>query len=288
VKAVILKSPGHLVIEDIPVPRPRADEVLIEVEACGICGSDIRYFHGENPWAKQTLGISKSNSPNMVLGHEFGGKIVEAGSKSLQKRVGQRVAVLAYKACGECYQCKLGRHNLCGYVKHIGHSAGWDDEIRSGEYNPGGMAQFCRVWSDMAYQIPDSIDSASATLLDGLAVAIHATGKAGLKKDTKPLDGEFEHVLIMGSGTIGLLIQQVAKAFGAKNIISADNNARPLEVAIQLGADYVINVKEKNIESQVIRLTNAYGVNAIFETVGTGQTIVQSLELICRNSSISF
>ena len=105
-KAVLLKSIGNLAVEDIPTPRPREDEVLLEVEACGICGSDIRYLHGENPWAKQTLGISKPNPSNMVLGHEFAGRIVDVGHQSLQKRLGQRAAVLAYKACGQCYQCK--------------------------------------------------------------------------------------------------------------------------------------------------------------------------------------
>lgn len=238
-KAVLLKSPGSLSVEEIPIPKPKSDEVLLKVEACGICGSDIRYFHGENPWSKQTLGVSKPNSPNMVLGHEFGGKIVDVGHESLKNRIGQRVAVLAFKACGECYYCRIGRENLCANVKHIGHSAGWD-EMRIGGYSPGGMAEYCRVWSEMAYEIPDSISPSSATLLDGLAVAIHASGKAGLKagKGEKGI----ENVLIVGSGTIGLLILQVARAFGAMLIISVDSQDKPLDAATQLGVDAAINV----------------------------------------------
>jgi len=280
-KAVVLRSPGVLAIEDIPTPQPREDEVLIKVEACGVCGSDIRYFHGDNPWSRQTLGIIKSNPPNMVLGHEFAGRIVDVGSKSLRERLGQRAAVLAYKACGECYHCLIGRHNLCAYVKHIGHSAGWDDP---GEYNPGGMAEFCRVWDEMAYQIPDSISPAAATLLDGLAVAIHAAGKAGLSESQQARDGEFEHVMIMGSGAIGLLILQVVRAFGAKSVISVDNYAKPLEIAAQLGADVVVRSQE--LEDQVMEHTNGSGANVIFDTVGSQETFIQSLKLLRRGGKL--
>jgi 2-desacetyl-2-hydroxyethyl bacteriochlorophyllide A dehydrogenase len=282
-KAVLLKSPGELAVEDIPTPKPRHDEVLIEVEACGICGSDIRYLHGDNPWSKQTLGYNKSNPPNMVLGHEFAGRIVDAGHESLRERIGQRVAVLAYKACGECYQCRMGRHNLCAYVKHIGHSAGWDDP---GEYNPGGMAEFCRVWDDMAYQIPDSIGPAAATLLDGLAVAVHATSKAGLIGKEPVRMGEFDHVLIMGSGAIGLLIMQVARSFGARSVISVDNHSKPLEIAAGLGADIVINSRSQDIEARVMEETAGQGANVVFETVGSDETLVQSLRLLRRGGKL--
>lgn len=289
-KAVLLRSPGDLVVEDIPIPQPREDEVLLKVEACGICGSDIRYFHDENPWSMQTLGIRKPNPPNMVLGHEFAGRIVDVGHESLRKRIGQRVAVLAYKACGECYHCKTGRHNLCAYVKHIGHSAGWDD-LENGEYNPGGMAQFCRVWDAMAYQIPDSISPAAATLLDGLAVAIHAVGKVGpipisVGKSQQAQDGEFDSVLIMGSGAIGLLILQVARVFGAKSIISADNYAKPLEIAAQLGADAVVNVQQEKLEDRVMKHARDQGVNVVFDTVGSHRTFVQSLKLLRRGGKL--
>ena len=284
-KAVLLRSPGNLAVAEIPSPLPREDEVLLEVEACGICGSDVRYFHGENPWSMQTLGISKPNPPNMVLGHEFAGKIVDIGHKSLRERLGQRVAVLAYKACGKCYYCKIGRHNLCADVKHIGHSTGWN-ELEAGEYNPGGMAEFCRVWDTMAYEIPDSISPAAATLLDGLAVAVHAANKAGLNGDGQARNGEFDHILIMGSGAIGLLILQVARVFGAKSIISVDNNAKPLDIANQLGADAVINVQLEELEDRVMAHTRGQGVNVVFNTVDSDKTLVQSLKLLRRGGRL--
>jgi 2-desacetyl-2-hydroxyethyl bacteriochlorophyllide A dehydrogenase len=221
----------------------------------------------------------------MVLGHEFAGRIVDMGHESLRKRLGQRVAVLAYKACGQCYQCQVGRHNLCAYVKHIGHSAGWDD-LEDGEYNPGGMAEFCRVWDAMAYQIPDCISPAAATLLDGLAVAIHAAHKAGLNESQQTRDGEFDYVLIMGSGAIGLLILQVARVFGAKSIISADNYAKPLEIAAQLGADAVVNVRLENLEDSVMEYTWDQGVNVVFDTVGSHKTLIQSLKLLRRGGRL--
>jgi len=284
-KAVLLKAPGELTVEEISTPRPREDEVLLRVEACGVCGSDVRYFHGENPWSKQTLGVSKVNPPNIVLGHEFAGRIVDVGHKSLRKRLGKRVAVLAYKACGECYHCRIGRHNLCAYVKHIGHSAGWDD-LKQGEYNPGGMADFCRVWDAMAYQIADSISPAAATLLDGLAVAVHAANKVGLNGNRQTQDGELDSVLIMGSGAIGLLILQVARVFGVKSIIAADSHAKPLEIASQLGVDAVVNVQQQDLEAQVMERTSGKGVNVAFDTVGSAETFIQSLRLLRRGGKL--
>ena len=284
-KAVLLRASGDLAVADIPVPRPRDDEVLLKVEACGVCGSDVRYFHGDNPWSTQTLGTRETSPPNMVLGHEFAGRIVDVGHESLRKRLGQRVAVLAYKACGECYQCTMGRHNLCAQVKHIGHSTGWDD-LEPGEYNPGGMAEFCQVWDSMAFQIPDSISPAAATLLDGLAVALHAASKAELSRDSQSRDGEFAHVLIMGSGAIGLLIQQVVRAFGAKRIISVDNHQKPLEIAAQLGVDAVINSSSQDLEAHVMKETDGQGANVIFDTVGSNETLVQSLKMLRRGGKL--
>lgn len=231
-KAVVLERAGKISIKEIPLPTPPSGEVLIRVKACGICGSDIRYFYGENPWSLQTLGVNKPNPPGIVLGHEFSGKIEGVGDGISPSRKGERVGVLAYKACEECYYCKSGLHNLCANVRHLGHGAGW----RKRKYYPGAMAEYCSVWSDKAYLLPKNITFEEGTFLDGLAVAIHAVNISGI------IPGD--DIVTLGAGPIGLLILQVAKAFGVGKVFCVDAYNKPLEVAKKIGVDRIINAKK--------------------------------------------
>lgn len=123
-KAVVLVSPGKLLVEEIPIFPLKFNEVQIKVSACGICGSDIRYFNGENPWALHTLGMQLKNPPNIVLGHEFCGTVHDVGSKENENLIGKRVVVSPFKTCGVCRDCRNGNYNLCKFTKHIGHAAG--------------------------------------------------------------------------------------------------------------------------------------------------------------------
>jgi len=97
-KAAVLSTPQKLEIQEIPIPKLEFGQVLIKVRKCGICGSDLRYFKGENPWSLHTLGIRRDNPPNTVLGHEFSGEVVEANDRSSNYLLGKKVAVLAYRA----------------------------------------------------------------------------------------------------------------------------------------------------------------------------------------------
>ena len=133
--SVILKKPHVLAVENIPIPAIAGPSVRVRMQACGICGSDARYYQGDNPWSLHTLGKNLPSPPDMVLGHEVAG-IVHEGKKE------RRVAILAYKSCGKCAQCLAGRENLCSATEHLGHSAGWKDM----RYNPGGMAEEFEIW----------------------------------------------------------------------------------------------------------------------------------------------
>lgn len=124
-KAVVLLEPEHLELMDIPEPTLTEDNhVLIKVESCGICGSDLRYYKGENPWAFHTLGVHKENPKNMVMGHEFVGTVVKVNSEKYEHLLGKRVGVQAFRVCNECYLCKSGRENLCPNTVHLGHAQG--------------------------------------------------------------------------------------------------------------------------------------------------------------------
>ena len=263
--AVVIESPGQLAVIDVPEPVPLARQVVVEVAACGVCGSDVRYLHGDNPWASQTLGTKKPNPPNMVLGHELAGTIVEAGSEEHRGRIGQRVGVLAYRGCRQCHYCQTGRHHLCGRVEHIGHAAGWPQ----GQPNPGGMAERCRVWAEMAYPIPDAISFEEACLLDGLAVAIHACDVGRISAG--------DRVCIIGSGAVGLLILQVALQREAGYVLCLDTCAKPIEAALELGA-HVALFADGVLGDDLWRDT----FDVVFDTVGSPETLVESLALLRR------
>ena len=164
-KAAVLVEPRCLRVQEIPEPVVGPGEALVQIAACGVCGSDLRYFEGENPWAKHTLGYEKPNPPNMVLGHEVAGTVD-----------GRRVALLSFRGCGMCEQCRRGRVQLCAHTAHLGHGAGWEGL----DFNPGGMAERCAIWAEHAIPIPDHISFAEATFLDGLGVAVHAARRASI------------------------------------------------------------------------------------------------------------
>ena len=268
-KAVVM-SEGKVGVEDIPEPALQEDEVMVRVRACGICGSDIRYLAGENPWAQHTLGVSNANPPRMVPGHEVAGEIAAVGNPSLEYRMGERVVMLVFRGDDTCFYCRRGFHNLCEHTQHLGHSAGWSEN----ELNPGGMAELCPIWADHAYRLPDHISFEEATLLDGAGVALNAIHKAGVAAS--------EPAAVIGCGSVGLLIIQIAKALGAKPVIGIDVVEKALALAKELGADAVADSGAGDPAGVVMQVTGGIGAAASLDTVGSDQTIVQSLRVLRR------
>lgn len=258
-RAVVLHAPNDLAVEDVPIPDLMPDEVLLEVAACGICGSDLRYLMGENPWAKHTLGHQEPNPPDMILGHELAG-VVEVDDRR------RRVGVLSFRTCGACLYCRTGRSNLCPNTQHLGHGAGWVGS------NPGGMAEFCPVWHNHLFDLPNHVSFEEATFLDGLGVAVHAVRSAGLF----PGCG----VLVLGGGPIGLSIGQVAAAMGAGRVALTDVYDTPLDAAAALGMGPSLNVAGADAQDAASALLDAGvddGYMAVFDT--TGQLEAQYLGL---------
>lgn len=257
-KAVVLRGPRDLAVMDVPTPQAPAGTELIRVRACGICGSDLRYFVGENPWAKHTLGFEKPNPPNMILGHEIGGE-----------HAGAPVSALAFKGCGQCMDCRRGRESLCAATAHLGHGAGWETET----FNPGGMAEWCPVWSDFIYRLPAGMSCAEATFLDGLAVAVHAVRRASIFPGAR--------IAVWGAGPIGLMILQTAKAFGAGAAVVADVYDTALACATEFGARQALSGEggPEAVAEAVREATGGRGADCIFET--TGDPAVQQAALGC-------
>ena len=259
-RSVVLRRPGQLTVESIEIPRIPSESIQVEMRACGICGSDVRYFQGENPWALHTLGRNVPSPPNMVLGHEVTG--VTIGEERPR-----RVAILAYRACGVCRYCNSGRENLCPDMEHFGHAAGWQRM----EYYPGGMAERFNIWTDFACEIPDSIGFEEATFLDGLAVAIHSMKRGGLRPGSR--------CAVVGLGPIGLLAAQVAREGGASIVAGCDTSELPVELAHRVG---IVDAfpGDSHVLAEALRAAGEPGYDLIVDTVGTPESIWRGLRLL--------
>lgn len=259
-RALVLDQ-GNLSLEDIPEPELLPGFETVQVKACGICGSDLRYWAGDSPWAVQTLGEYQPSPPRMVLGHELAGVVNRGGQE-------QRVAVLCFRTCGVCYSCRQGRENLCADTQHLGHSAGWE----AGTLNPGGFAQRCPVWSDKLYPLPAGLSLVEATLLDALGVAVHAVRRGPIFPGAA--------VAIIGAGPVGLLIMQVAAALGAGRMVAVDPAETARAAAHELGAHACLNPQQLSADdlvAQVQEVVGESGVEAVFES--SGQPEAQELGL---------
>ncbi|MDV3126285.1 NAD(P)-dependent alcohol dehydrogenase [Mycobacterium sp. 21AC1] len=214
-RASVMTGVGTLVIEDRPVPTPGPHEVLVEVAAVGVCGSDVHYYrHGR-------IGDFVVEDP-MILGHELSGRIAAVGDGVDPGRVGQRVAVEPQHACRRCAQCKAGRYNLCPEMKFYA--------------TPPIDGAFCRyvtIDDDMAHPVPDSMSDDAAALLEPLSVAITTMRKAGIVPGSS--------ILIAGAGPIGVICAQAARAFGASRIVVSDLVAARRERVLEFGATEVLD-----------------------------------------------
>lgn len=214
-RASVLDGPLQLRVEERDVPTPAPDQVLVRVAAVGVCGSDVHYYR------EGRIGDFVVNAP-MVLGHEASGTIVAVGSEVPADRVGERVSIEPQRACRVCEQCTNGRYNLCP-----------DIEFYATPPIDGAFAEFVVIQADRAFAIPDSMTLEAAALCEPLSVGIWANQKAGTTGGSR--------LLVTGAGPVGITIVQVARAFGASEIIVSDVSALRREAALRYGATAVLD-----------------------------------------------
>jgi 2-desacetyl-2-hydroxyethyl bacteriochlorophyllide A dehydrogenase len=203
-RAAIIEAPGKVSVETVPDPTPGPRDVLVKVAACGLCGTDLHILQGE---FAPTLPI--------VPGHEFAGEIVALGSDVSELAVGDRVAVDPSLHCHECHYCRIGRGNLCERWNAIGVS------------KPGGAAEFAVAPVANCVRLPDHIDVHDAALIEPLSCAVR-----GYDVLSSTLGAQ---VLIYGSGTMGLMMLELAKRTGAAAVDMLDVNPERLATAVKLG-----------------------------------------------------
>lgn len=225
-KASVLMRQGVIELQERDVPTPKGNEVLVKIAACGVCGSDVHYYETGR------IGDFIVREP-MILGHESSGVIVAVGEDVDPARIGQRVSIEPQKCCRVCEHCKAGEYNLCP-----------DIEFYATPPIDGAFCEYQIIEDDFAYELPDDVSLEAGALIEPLSVGIAAVQKAHIKVGSS--------VLIAGAGPIGLITAQVARAYGAAEVIVSDLSAERLEMAKELGASRVIQVgKDQPLEEKV-------------------------------------
>ncbi|MDR4890060.1 alcohol dehydrogenase catalytic domain-containing protein [Fredinandcohnia sp. QZ13] len=265
-KAVVAHGPEDYRVEEVSVPKAGPGEVIIKVEACGICGSDLKAYHGsaqywagEDPWMKTPV----------IPGHEFYGIVAELGVGAAEQhgvKVGDRVTTDQINPCGKCKFCKTGKywmcdvHNIYGFQKDVADGA-WAEYMRFSN-------------TSTIYKITDGVTAEEAALVEPMACAVHTVQRATI---------EFEDVVVLaGAGTLGLCMVQLIKLKTPKKLIVLDGNENRLAVAKKLGADLVINPLKEDAVQIVKDLTEGYGCDVYIEATGHPSGVTQGLQMVRR------
>ena len=259
-KALLLSEYRHLELTDVADPKPQHDELLIRVRACGICGSDV---HGYD-------GASGRRIPPLVMGHEAAGVIAAIGTEVKSFSVGDRVTFDSTIYCGMCSDCKRGAFNLCSRRQVLGVSCG--DYRRAGAF-----AEFVVVPARIAYRLPDNLSFEEAALLEAVSVALHAVLLAPIEPDGS--------ALVVGAGTIGLLLLQSLRAKDCARVFVTDIDPTRLKLAESLGATATF-VSGSGLDEHLLRETNGVGVDLAMEAVGIDATVSAAISAVRKGGTV--
>jgi 2-desacetyl-2-hydroxyethyl bacteriochlorophyllide A dehydrogenase len=250
-KALCVQSPHHLVMEDRPMPEIQfPNEVLLKVKVAGICGSDVHIYHGTS---------SVATYPR-VIGHEIVGELVAVGKDVTHFSVGDRVIMDPVISCGKCYQCLIGRRNVCGQLK-----------VRSVHVD-GGYQEYLVLPANCIYHLPTNISWEEAVMIEPFTIAEQVCSRAEISKDDK--------VFIMGAGPVGLSILKRVLISGASCYISDIMESR-LALALKYGATKTIHAKNEDVRSRIMEFTEGNGATVVIDAVCSTQSFEQTLNYVC-------
>lgn len=261
-KALVLEDYNNFVYKDFPDPKVADDEVLIRVEAVGICGSDV---HGMD-------GSTGRRIPPIVMGHEASGGIISLGKNVTNWSIGDRVTFdsTIYKL--DDWYTRKGYYNLSDNRTVLG--------VSPGEYRRhGAFAELINVPQHILYRIPDEVTFAQASMVEPVAVAAHSV-------ELTPISWN-DTAVVVGSGMIGLFIVQVLRTRGCGTIIAVDIEDDRLKLAKKLGADYTLNPRKNDIEKEVKLLTENRGADVAFEVVGISETVKTAISCVRKGATVT-
>lgn len=254
---LVLSALRSVTFEQRPKPAPATGEALIRVLSAGICGSEIHAYHGKH--AKRV--------PPAIMGHEVCGVVEALGPGVDGPAIGTRVVVLPQKACGSCHWCGQGWPNLCDRKVMLGETS-W----------AGGYAEFFTTPAELLYAIPDHVSDDVATLVEPLAVAVHAVRRSRIGSD--------ESVMVMGAGAIGLMTVLAARQAGAGVILATDIVDYNLDRACAIGATHALNVSNSDPVELAHELSGGFGLDAAFMAADAPGLFDQAIDSVRKQGSV--
>jgi 2-desacetyl-2-hydroxyethyl bacteriochlorophyllide A dehydrogenase len=254
-KAAVWKGVKRIDVEDREIPKPKANEMLVKIGACGVCGTDVHIYHGNMTYAK----------PPVVLGHEFAGKVVEVGSGVKDITEGDLVAVDPNASCNHCYYCRNDMPNQCLHLEPYG-------VVRD-----GGFEEYCAISEVGAVKLGGMVSAEEGSFIEPLSCVCHAFDKLRLKPT--------HAVSVIGCGTIGLLMLQMILAHGVKKVICTDIREGNLKIAKKLGASHVFNPKNVNLRKEVSEIAKK-GVDLCLDASGNIGAIEEGLGMVKRGGTM--
>jgi len=261
-KALLLKDYKELEVTEFPVPEIGPDDILVQVRACGICGSDI---HGYD-------GSSGRRIPPLVMGHEAAGVVSAVGSGVTEFSEGDRVTFDSTVSCGHCWFCRRGQINLCDNRMVLG--------VSCGEYRRhGAFAEYVAVPKHICYRLPQDLKFEHAAMIEAVSVAVHAANRTPVTLG--------DTAVVVGSGMIGLLALQAIRLAGASKVIAVDLDQGRLDTALELGADVGLKADAVDVPEEVRRLTGGRGADVVLEVVGATPTIATAVDSTRKGGAIT-
>lgn len=248
-KAAVAYAPHDIRLTDVSAPQPGPDDMLLDVAAVGICGSDVHLFRGEHPYRVFP----------MIYGHEFSATVREVGSNVNSIVPGDPVVVEPLLNCGRCYPCRIGRPNCCVKLQVIG------------VHRNGGLAESVVVPAARVYPVPRDLDRHVAALCEPFSIGMQAVGRGDITSE--------DRVVILGAGPIGLTVLAIAKGQGA-SVAIADLLPSRLQLAHELGADLLLNGNEANVQQTVLDWTDGEGASVVVEATGNVRAMESTVDLV--------
>ena len=260
-KAAVFSGPFEFNFDERRKPVPGCSEVLIRIRSVGICGSDLHPYMGD--------GLDR-REPGIIMGHEAAGDVEAVGDRVVRWKPGDRVAINPQINCENCVQCKKGLPHLCDHSLLIGSS------MRG--FLDGAMCEYIVMNEKQLYHLPDEVSYDYGTFLDPLGNAIHLINRGGVKLG--------DVVVIIGTGTIGLLTVQTAKLAGAVKVIAIDLSDYKLEIAKSLGADICLRADTPDIMDRIRKETDGMGPDVVVEAVGISATYNMALTMCKKRGTV--
>jgi len=261
-KALLLKAYGEFVYEEVPEPEIHEDEVLVRVQACGICGSDV---HGMD-------GSTGRRQPPIIMGHEASGVVAEVGGKVTDWSQGDRVTFDSTIYCGVCWYCQRGLINLCDDRRVLG--------VSCADYRQhGAFAEYVAVPQRVLYRLPEAVSFERAAMVEALSIAVHAVDRTPISLG--------DTAVVVGAGMIGLLVVQALRIAGCGKIIAVDLDEARLNLARRLGADLGLKADACDVLDEVRRCTRGRGADLAIEVVGTSPSFRSAVACVRKGGAVT-